>query len=96
MDQAIELTKRALLHYANKLGEGERDNVWLICKLKNNLASFYAKKQSLTPDEKVRVQECAEYLYDKIDKYPKDDKERQEWASTFNDVKQRFSSTLKK
>ena len=84
--QAINITKSAL-RYTRKLDERERDSKWIICKLKNNLAYFYAEKQkqkfgTITPDEKDSAQRYVKYIYGRIDKCPKDNQERKDWLDT--------------
>ena len=94
LNQAIKITDRALRHYAMELDEEEGNRVWLICKLKNNLAYFYAEKQRLgkaTPTDKTLAQQFAEYIYERIDKYPKDNREREGWIDTHNFVQHQFS-----
>lgn len=93
LEQALKITERTLQHYASELDEGERDSEWLICKLKNNLAYFYAEKQKLgtaTQDDKALAQRYVEYIYDRIDKCPKNSEERVEWLDTQKFVQQQF------
>jgi hypothetical protein len=94
LGQAIKITERSLQHYASELDEKERDSEWLICKLKNNLAYFYAEKQqkrgTATPDEKDSAQIYIKYIYDRIDKCPKDNQERETWLDTRKFVQQQF------
>lgn len=97
LDQAIKVTERGYDLYATKLEErkkGDSESERIICKIKNNLAYYYAEKQKLgtvTPGEKALAQELVEYTYKRKGKYPKDREEREHWVDTYNFVRHQFS-----
>ncbi len=82
LDLAIDTAERAQ-RYANELDERKPDNVWLLCKLKNNLAYLYAEKR----DEKDLAYKYADYIKGNIDK-ARNDKERKDWKETYDFVQE--------
>lgn len=94
LDQAINITKRGYEEYATKLEKRKKQDSnreWLICEIKNNLAYYYAEKQKLwtvTPSDKALAQGFVKYIYEKIDKYPKN---KESWVDTHNFVQKQFS-----
>ncbi len=84
---AIDFTERALATF-NELPADEakkRDNEKALCKIKNNLAYYYA--DALEAEDIAK--EYAEYIKKMMPKYAE---EKENWLDTYNHVYQRFSA----
>ena len=89
VEVAIGLTERALLFF-NKLPDSEaknRENDKLLCKIKNNLAYYYAIRNK--PEDSGTAKEYAEYIRERMSKYVE---ERDNWLDTYNFVYQQYHS----
>lgn len=89
LEMAIGLTERALLFF-NELPDNEaknRENDKLLCKIKNNLAYYYAERKK--PEDSDLAKEYAEYIRKRMSKYSE---EKDNWLDTCNFVYQRYQS----
>jgi hypothetical protein len=76
LEQAIDTTEHGYKNYACQL-ENERDkkdldSEFLICKIKNNLAYYYAEREKIGAAEsgdKSQAQQFIKYVYERMDKY---------------------------
>ncbi len=85
LEQAIDATERAYKAYASKLNEHERENELIVCRIRNNLAYYYAEKQS--PTDKKIARDYAKYIYERIQKFPEF---REDWEDTYNFVQIKY------
>ena len=89
VEVAIGLTERALLFF-NELPEKEargKENDKLLCKIKNNLAYYYAIRNK--PEDSDIAKEYAEYIRGRMSKYVD---EKDNWLDTYNFVYQQYRS----
>jgi len=89
VEVAIGLTERALLFF-NELPDKEaknRKNDKLLCKIKNNLAYYYAIRKK--PEDSDLAKEYAEYIRERMSKYSE---EKDNWLDTCDFVYQQYQS----
>lgn len=87
IEMAIYLTERAL-RFFNEIPTGEAKNRGyneLLCKIKNNLAYYYAERKK--PEDRNTAREFADYLRHKSTEYFEN---RENWTETCNFVKQQY------
>ncbi len=89
LELAIDLTERALSSF-NELPEkeaGNRENDKLLCKIKNNLAYYFAEGKK--PENKDTAIQYVEYLKERMSKYSE---EKENWLDTYNFVYQQYQN----
>ncbi len=87
VEVAIGLTERALLFF-NQLPENEiktREGDKLLCKIKNNLAYYYAIRKK--PEDSDIAKEYAGYISERVSRYIE---EKDNWLNTHNFVYQQY------
>ena len=87
VEVAIGLTERALLFF-NELPDREaqsKENDKLLCKIKNNLAYYYAIRRK--PEDGDIAKEYAEYIHVRMSKCVE---EKENWLDTYNFVHQQY------
>lgn len=95
LTRAIVVTENGYERYAclleDIMNKKDRDSELLICRIKNNLAYYYAEQQKIgaakSRDEN-RAQEFIEYIYKKMNKYPR--ASRDIWSQDILFVEQQF------
>jgi hypothetical protein len=81
LERAIKVTDIGYDRYASQLedlrNKMDRDSELLICRIKNNLAYYYAERQKIgaaKSSDKTRAQEFIEYIYERMNKYPRENR----------------------
>ena len=86
LDEAIRLTERAYSEYCCHLDESDLETERLICKIKNNLAYYYAKR--LNSEDGAKARQYAEDILAKSHKF--ETSWRKEMIATYKYVQERF------
>ena len=86
LDEAIRLTERAYSLYGCHLDESDLENEFLICKIKNNLAYYYAEGQKIEDGAKAR--QYAEDILAKSHKF--ETSKRNQMIDTYKHVQRQF------